>query len=117
VGAFLDVSGVDDSLRRVGSVDGRIAHDTPSGIEAMREFTDTDGRAWIASAIEETGSDYKGRLHLVMTPADSDEVVELADVRWNSERSARRTLASMSVVELRRRLRSAVGRGAAGLAS
>jgi len=37
--------------------------------------------------------------------------VELRDIRWNSERSARRTLDTMSVVELRRRLRSAEGRG------
>lgn len=77
----------------------------------MREFSDADGRAWVASAVEEEGTDYKGRYHLVMSPADSDDVVELRDVRWNSERSAQRTIASMSVVELRRRLRSAAGRG------
>ena len=77
----------------------------------MREFNDADGRDWVASAVEEDGTDYKGRFYLVMSPADSDDVVELTDVRWNSERSARRTIASMSVVELRRRLRSATGRG------
>ena len=77
----------------------------------MREFTDADGRDWTASAVEEEGTDYKGRFHLVMSPSDSDDVVELTDVRWNSERSAQRTIASMSVVELRRRLRSATGRG------
>ena len=79
----------------------------------MREFTDADGRSWIASAAEEEGTDYKGRFHLVLSPADTDDVVELRDVRWNSERSARRTLRTMSVVELRRRLRSAEGRGVA----
>jgi hypothetical protein len=78
----------------------------------MREFTDAEGRSWIASAVEEEGTDYKGRFHLVMSPSDSDEIVELRDVRWNSARSARRTIETMSVVELRRRLRSAVGRGA-----
>lgn len=83
----------------------------------MREFTDADGRVWIASATEEAGTDYKGRLYLIMSPQDGDEVVELADVRWNSERSARRTLETMSVVELRRRLRSAAGRGVVDLAS
>jgi hypothetical protein len=83
----------------------------------MREFTDADGRVWIASATEESGADYKGRFHLVMRSGDGDEVVELADVRWNSERSAHRTLATMSVVELRRRLRSAEGRGVVDLAS
>ena len=77
----------------------------------MREFTDADGRAWVASAVEEDGTDYKGRFHLVMSPSDSGDVVALKDVRWNSERSARRTVESMSVVELRRRLRSAAGRG------
>ena len=77
----------------------------------MREFTDADDRAWVASAVEEQGTDYKGRFHLVMSPSDSDDVVALRDVRWNSERSARRTIESMSVVELRRRLRSAAGRG------
>jgi hypothetical protein len=77
----------------------------------MREFTDADGRTWVASAVEEEGTDYKGRFHLVMSPADSDEIVELKDIRWNTERTARRTLETMSVVELRRRLRSAEGRG------
>ena len=77
----------------------------------MREFSDADGRAWVASATEEEGTDYKGRFFLVMSPSDADDVVELKDVRWNSERSARRTIESMSVVELRRRLRSASGRG------
>ncbi len=76
----------------------------------MREFTDTEGRAWVASATEEHGTDYKGRYHLVMTPGDGGEPVDLRDVRWNSERSARRTIDTMSLVELRRRLRSAVGR-------
>ena len=77
----------------------------------MREFTDADGRDWAASAVEQDGTDYKGRFYLVMSPTDSDDVVELTDVRWNSERSAQRTIDSMSVVELRRRLRSATGRG------
>ena len=80
----------------------------------MREFTDAEGRSWTATAATEESTDYKGRFHLVME-ADDGELVELTDVRWNSERSARRTLDSMSVVELRRRLRSATGRGAASV--
>lgn len=76
----------------------------------MREFTDTDGRVWVASAAEEHGTDYKGRYYLVMATQDGSETVALQDVRWNSERSARRTVDTMSLVELRRRLRSAVGR-------
>lgn len=76
----------------------------------MRAFTDTDGRGWVASAAEEHGTDYKGRYYLVMKPDDGGEAVALQDVRWNSERSAKRTIDTMSLVELRRRLRSAVGR-------
>lgn len=78
----------------------------------MRDFTDAQGRHWIASAREEEGTDYKGRFHMVLTPRDGDEegTVMLEDVRWNSERTARRTLDTMSEVELRRRLRSALGR-------
>ncbi len=80
----------------------------------MREFTDAEGRSWTATATTEESTDYKGRYHLVIE-ADDGELVELTDVRWNSERSARRTLDSMSVVELRRRLRSATGRGVASV--
>lgn len=77
----------------------------------MRSFEDGAGRAWSASVREEVGADYKGRYSMVMTPTDTpEEEFELTDVRWNSERTARRTLETMSVVELRRRLRQAVGR-------
>ena len=78
----------------------------------MRDFTDSEGRTWTASTAEETGADYKGRVFMVLRPTDGDHEVELCDVRWNSERTARRTLETMSVVELRRRLRAAVGRSA-----
>jgi len=78
----------------------------------LRDFTDTHGRVWRASVREETGTDYKGRLYLVLTPTDGgdQDAVSLEDIRWNSERTARRTLESMSEVELGRRLRSALGR-------
>jgi len=80
----------------------------------MREFTDADGRRWRASAREQPSVDYKGRYYLVLQPADgangSPDELELAEVRWNSERSAARTIATMSEVELRRRLRQARGR-------
>jgi hypothetical protein len=60
------------------------------------------------------GADYKGRYFLVIEPVGGPlgESHALHDVRWNSERTAARTLASMSSVELRRRLRSALGRAA-----
>ena len=78
----------------------------------MREFEDTAGRTWIASYREEEGPDYKGRVFLVLEPADrsAGEPLELREVRWNSERTARRTLQTMSPFELRRRLRAALGR-------
>lgn len=75
----------------------------------MREFTDSEGGSWRTDVAEADGNDYKGRFHLVMT-GPSGEQADLVDVRWNSRRTAERTLATMSVVELRRRLRSAAGR-------
>lgn len=78
----------------------------------MREFTDGEGGAWSASVRETEGPDYKGRYYLVMS-GDGGGEVALVDVRWNTERTARRTLETMSDTELRRRLRSAVGRGVA----
>lgn len=79
----------------------------------MREFTDHGGNEWVASVASSDGADYKGRHYFVMKPKEGGDQVGLVDVRWNSERTAERTLATMSVVELRRRLRSAVGRQAA----
>lgn len=76
-----------------------------------REFTDQDGRGWTATVAEEAGPDYKGRFYLVMQGRGLGEgAVPVVEVRWNSRRTAQRTLDTMSVVELRRRLRSALGR-------
>jgi hypothetical protein len=80
----------------------------------LRNFTDAAGRSWQASIREEAGTDYKGRFYLVLSPGDrSAEELPLEDVRWNSERTARRSIETMSEVELRRRLRSALGRAGA----
>ncbi len=76
----------------------------------MREFADQSGERWVASVREEPGTDYKGRFYLVMSPASGGHERPLIDVRWNTERTARRALETASVVELRRRLRSANGR-------
>ncbi len=77
----------------------------------MRDFTDAQGRRWRASVREEQGADYKGRVFLVIEPPDAPaDALELRDVRWNNERTAARTIATMSTVELRRRLRAALGR-------
>lgn len=78
----------------------------------MREFEDRNGHRWTVSVRQEKGTDYKGRYYLVMRPRDGEGEVALVDIRWNSERAARRTLETMSVVELRRRLRQATGRSA-----
>jgi hypothetical protein len=78
----------------------------------MREFEDGAGGRWMARVAEREGVDYKGRFHLVFDRGESEEAVELVDVRWNSARTADRTLRTMSEVELRRRLHSARGRGA-----
>ncbi|MDE2773499.1 MAG: hypothetical protein OXI46_07315 [Gemmatimonadota bacterium] len=78
----------------------------------MREFVDGSGAAWMAGVRERPGPDYKGRYFLFLEPGGGGDGLALLDVRWNSERTARRTLETMSDVELRRRLRSALGRGA-----
>ncbi len=81
----------------------------------MRQFRDDQGAEWVASVAAEKGGDYKGRFYLIMhrTGAEGGDPVSLVEVRWNSRRTADRTLATMSRVELRRRLRSAVGRSGA----
>lgn len=78
----------------------------------MRRFRDREGNAWVATVAREEGGDYKGRFYFVVDGEGSHEGrrVSLTDVRWNSSRTAERTLATMSEVELRRRLRSALGR-------
>lgn len=90
---------------------------TPSNPKGtMRTFQDVNGRTWVASVTERPGHDYKGRYHLTMVPesGESDERgIDLLDVRWNTERTARRSLETMSEVELRRRLRQAKGRSQA----
>ncbi len=78
----------------------------------MRRFRDDLDAPWVAFVRERAGDDYKGRFWFVMVPeegADKDEV-ELIDVRWNSRKTAERTLGTMSDWELKRRLRSALGR-------
>lgn len=78
----------------------------------MRSFQDHEGRRWVADVASREGMDFKGRYYWVMRPEEGgeEEAVFLHDIRWNSERTARRTLETMSEVELRRRLRSALGR-------
>lgn len=77
----------------------------------MRGFLDSDGDAWVATVRSREGLDFKGRHHLYFYPEGvADQGVELLDVKWNSHQAAESTLATMSGVELRKRLRSARGR-------
>ena len=71
----------------------------------MKEFTDEQGDMWVASAREEDTPRHHGRWYLVFHPAgDADGILAMPEVRWQSRRSAVRTLNTMSVFELRRRL-------------
>ena len=80
----------------------------------MRTFQDESGATWVASVKERAGGDYKGRFTFVIVPDGGTQAqeVELEDVRWNSQRTAERTLQTMAESELKRRLRSAMGRAA-----
>ena len=89
-------------------------HQRPAWGDLLREFSDESGTAWVGTISHEAGTDYKGRYLFLLRPVEADGgSVSLVDVRWNSEKTARRTLETMSDVELRRRLRSALGRGRA----
>ena len=78
----------------------------------MKTFKDDAGATWVASVRERVGDDYKGRFWLVLAPeeGEQDGEVELEDVRWNSLKTAERTLGTMSAGELKRRLRWARAR-------
>jgi len=77
----------------------------------MRQFTDHQENQWTASVHRTDGPDYKGRYVMVLEN-DLGQSIALNDIRWNTEKTAYRTLQTMSDVELRRRLRSATGRSA-----
>ncbi|MSR22730.1 MAG: hypothetical protein EXR92_04180 [Gemmatimonadetes bacterium] len=78
----------------------------------VREFEDEAGVVWVVGVKIRPGLDFKGRYVFTARPAGTGEEAEvhLDDVRWNSERTAARTLQTMSLVELRRRLGWARGR-------
>jgi hypothetical protein len=78
----------------------------------VREIEDETGKAWMVGVKARLGRDFKGRYVFAARPVGEDGAAEvyLDDVRWNSEKTALRTLRTMSVVELRRRLRWARGR-------
>jgi hypothetical protein len=78
----------------------------------MRVFEDESGVDWVASAAEREGDNYKGRFVLEFSRKDEprNDAAPLVDVRWNSSKTAERTLKTMSRVELLRRLRAALAR-------
>jgi hypothetical protein len=77
----------------------------------MKQFTDTNGEQWVATAVEEDTPRHHGRWYLVFHPVDApDQQYPVPEVRWQTAATAARTLRTMSDFELRRRVRSALER-------
>jgi len=71
----------------------------------MKEFTDERGATWVATAYEEDTPRHHGRWFLVFQAGgNAARELEMPEVRWQTRRSAERTLNTMSDFELRRRL-------------
>lgn len=85
---------------------------TQADPQFFRTVQSDDGVSWRVGIRLREGLDFKGRYYFVAAREDApdDDEVTLEDLRWNSEATARRTLETMSGVELRRRLRGATGR-------
>ena len=71
----------------------------------MRTFDDLHGRRWVATAREEDTPRHHGLWYLLFH-AEGEDGRELAmpEVRWQSRVSAQRTLRTMGLWELQRRL-------------
>jgi hypothetical protein len=77
----------------------------------MRTFQDDAGRAWVATAEEESTPRHHGRWIMVLHPDGApDRLLPLPEVRWQTRATAARTLRTMSRFELLRRLRIVLGR-------
>ena len=70
----------------------------------MVTFAEESGASWVASAREEITPRHHGRWYLVFHAEGSDRVLPMPEVRWQTRATAERTLRTMSVFELRRRL-------------
>lgn len=71
----------------------------------MRTFTDANGRTWVAATREENSPRHHGRWYLVFyVDGEPERLLGMPEVRWQTRASADRTLTTMSVFELRRRL-------------
>jgi hypothetical protein len=71
----------------------------------MREFSDESGHEWLATAREEQTPRHHGRWYMVFHEAgDESMLLPMPEVRWQTHATAERTLRTMSLFELRRRL-------------
>ncbi len=71
----------------------------------MRTFSDSSATNWVASAREENSPRHHGRWYLVFhRDGEPERLLGMPEVRWQTRASAERTLATMSLFELRRRL-------------
>ncbi len=78
----------------------------------MRDFTDEQGGVWTATAIEEETPRHHGRWVLFFHPRGAETPrLPAPEVRWQSRPEAERTLGTMSLFELRRKLANVKGRG------
>ena len=82
----------------------------------MKTFRAENGEAWVASAEREHTERHHGVWYLVFhREAAGSARLPMYEVRWQTRATAERTLLTMSDFELRRRLKSAIARQAAGL--
>jgi len=81
----------------------------------MREFEDAEGSVWVASAREEQTPRHHTRWYLVFQARNQEPQLALPEIRWQTLETAERTLATMSLFELRRRLNTARRRSGAGV--
>lgn len=71
----------------------------------MRPFTDESGRDWVATAIEEDTPRHHGRWYLVFHPTTAETpLLSMPEVRWQTRATAERTIRTMSLFELQRRV-------------
>ncbi len=77
----------------------------------MKQFSDEQGRAWVATAASEDTPRHHGRWYMVFEPAaNTAQKIPVPEIRWQTAATAARTIRTMSDVELRRRLKSALVR-------
>ena len=82
----------------------------------MKTFRADDGEPWVATAVREHTERHHGVWYLVFhKQGDFTHRLPVYEVRWQTSATAERTLRTMSDFELRRRLKSAIVRHAAGL--